>query len=92
MITLFSATLFFAVSCRSAGILEKESGKDPIVLVHGYCGSVLGGLSVEGYWLFVGNRFKLDGYDIHKIVLGNGALQDIRTSAEELKNYVNNVR
>lgn len=91
-IVALCAAVLFSVPGYASGMLDEEDGKDPVVLVHGYCGSVLGELSVEGYWLYVGNRFKLDGYDIHKITLGNGALQDVRTSAGELKNYIQNVR
>jgi triacylglycerol esterase/lipase EstA (alpha/beta hydrolase family) len=82
----------FAAPCAAGNQLVRESGKDPVVLVHGYAGSVLGQLSVEGYWLYYTTRFAIDGYDAYKIALPDAALADVRESADKLKNFVNDVR
>lgn len=84
--------LAFGSQCFAAGILSDENnGKEPVVLVHGYMGSIIGEASVEVYWAFIGSRLALDGYDVRKITLGDGALQDIRESAGELNSFVDRV-
>jgi triacylglycerol lipase len=94
---VFASICFFALlnlsatAVSAAGMLQKESGRDPVVLVHGYCGSVLGQLSVEGYWSFIGTRLALDGYDVYKVVLPDGALADVRISAQVVKEFIDGV-
>jgi len=92
-IFLLAAALVFVLPSTSlaAGMLLSDGSKEPVVLVHGYSGSVLGELSVEGYWVFIGGRLEMDGYDTYRIALGNAALQDIRVSAEELRDFVSGV-
>ena len=90
--TLCTLILLFAGCAACAGnTLSRESGKDPVVLVHGYIGSVLGQLSVEGYWIYYTTRFAIDGYDAYKIALPDAALGDVRTSADRLKDFVADV-
>ncbi|MEW5945654.1 MAG: hypothetical protein AB1742_05595 [bacterium] len=85
------AALVLALSAGAAhgtGVLLPETARDPVVLVHGYSGSIAGDFSVEAYWAFVGSRLALDGFDAYKIALGAAAIQDIRTSAGELRDFV----
>lgn len=92
--TVLCSALLLTICSQAfaAGILSDENnGKEPVVLVHGYMGSIIGEASVEVYWAFIGSRLILDGYDVHKIALGDGALQDVRESASELKDYVDRV-
>jgi len=83
--------MFGAAMCSAEDFLNSEGSKDPVVLVHGYCGSVLGDLSVELYWSFIGVRLKADGYEIHKITLPDGALSDVKRSADKLRDFVDDV-
>jgi len=78
-------------AASAAGMLSDEGHKDPVVLVHGYAGSVAGQLSVELYWSFIGTRLKLDGYDVYKIALPDAALADVKVSAGKLREFVADV-
>lgn len=66
--------------------------KNPVLLVHGYGGSILGDLSVDIYWAYMEAKLKNDGFDVHKISLSWGALQDVRKSAQEVKDKVVQIR
>ncbi len=73
---------------EAAGMLSSESSKQPVVLVHGYFGSIAGQTSVELYWSFISTRLKLDGFDVYKIALPDGAMEDIPRSAAVLRDYI----
>lgn len=64
--------------------LKAESGaKNPVLLVHGYTGSILDDLSVALYWKFMKDRLVADGFTVYTITLDNAAIQDIAKSAQQ---------
>lgn len=92
---IFIAALTLALlgACGSAraGMLSKEDHKEPVVLVHGYFGSVLGMASVDVYWGYYITRLKIDGYDVSWIALPDGALGDVKVSAQALSSFIDGV-
>jgi len=73
------------------GFMVREEGRDPVVFVHGYAGSIFGDASAYLNWAFYVEKLKAAGYSTHVIALGGGGTQDIMKSAAELRDFVQKV-
>jgi len=74
------------------GYMALEQEKNPVVFVHGYMGSIVGDVSAYINWVFFYEKLKADGYSVHRITISDGAMQDVTASAQELFDFVMDVR
>ncbi len=68
-----------------------EGDSDPVVLVHGYGGSIVGEVSSYINWVYIYEKLRSEGFDVHRITLSGGGLQDVVKSADELNSFVADV-
>lgn len=87
----YSAKTVTVKAVDATSPVTSESSKNPVLLIHGYGGSLLGNVSVDIYWAYIATRLQQDGFQVYKIALGWGALQDIAVSANEVKNKVTQI-
>jgi len=73
------------------GYTAREDKKDPVIFIHGYMGSIIGDVSSYINWVYYVEKLKAEGYSTHVITLGGAAMQDIKVSAKELKDFVDKV-
>lgn len=72
--------------------VKAETGaKNPVLLVHGYFGSILDDVTVALYWKFVKDRLVADGFNVYTIALDNAAIQDIAKSAQQVADKVQQI-
>ncbi len=72
--------------------IKSETGaKNPVLLVHGYMGSILDDATVYLYWKFEKDRLDADGFKTYTITLDNAAIQDIAKSAQQVANKVQQI-
>lgn len=68
--------------------ITAETEKEPVLLVHGYFGSLI---DPNVYWLYIRNSLTNDGFKVYTVALPNAATSDVRIAAETVKNKVEDI-